>query len=100
METSKRQNYVDYLVDEYGYEAHITPWGICIEFPNFDENGRAIVKWRVTEKDIASLNGIRMPRGFTGGEQYAFSELIAALHTFTGSRGIMYGASMRIEIEG
>lgn len=100
METFKRQHYVDYLVNEYGYEARITPWGLCIEFPNFGENGLVIVKWRVTEKDIASLNGIRMPRGFTGGEQYAFSELIATLHTFTGSRGTMYGASMRIEAEG
>jgi|GEM_PF-2398019 len=99
METFKRQNYVDYLVNEYGYEARITPWGIYIEYPNFDDNGLAIIKWRVTEKDLASLNGIKMSRGFTGGEQYAFSRLITALHTFTGSRGTMYGASLRIEAE-
>jgi len=99
METFKRQSYVDYLVNEYGYEARITPWGIYTEYPNFDDNGLAIIKWRVTEKDLASLNGIKMPRGFIGGEQYAFSELISALHNFTGSRGTMYGASMKIETE-
>ena len=99
METFKRQKYVDYLVNELGYEACVTPWGIYIEYPNFDDNGTAVVKWKVTEQELARLNGMRMPRGFTGGQQYAFSELIAALHTFTGARGTMHGTSMRIEAE-
>ncbi|MDV2978822.1 UNVERIFIED_CONTAM: hypothetical protein Q9R71_16750 [Actinomycetes bacterium ARC8] len=99
METTKRQMYVDYLADEHGYDARVTPWGIYIEYPNFDDNGSAVVKWRVSEHELASLNGIRMPRGFTGGQQYAFSELAAALHAFTGTRGTMHGASMRIEID-
>ena len=99
METSKRQKYVDYLVGEHGYDARVTPWGIYIEYPKFDDNGTAVVNWRVTEHELAGLNGIRMPRGFTGGQQYAFSELRAALHAFTGSRGTMHGARMRIEID-
>lgn len=100
METYKRQNYVDYLVNEYGYEAQITSWGIYIEYPNYGDDGLVfvtIVKWRVTEEEIARLNGFIMPRGFTGGQQYAFTDLITALHTFSGSRGTMHGASMRIE---
>jgi len=100
MESFKRQNYVDFLANEYGYEARITPWGIYIEFPAFNDEDVAVIKWRVTEKDIASLNGFRMTRGFPSGEKYAFMELIASLHTFTGTRGTMYGASMRIEEEG
>ena len=75
-----------------------TPFALKLK-PNFDDNGTAVVNWRVTEHELAGLNGIRMPRGFTGGQQYAFSELTAALHTFTGSRGTMHGASMRIEID-
>lgn len=97
METFKRRQVVDFLVDELGYDAHLTPWGIYIDMPNFEDTGRAVIEWRVSERDLANLNGLRMPRGFVGGAPYAMDELRAALACCTAERGIMRGSSMRIE---
>lgn len=97
METFKRQQYVDFLIQEYGCEAHLTPWGIYIDMPNFEDTGRSVVKWRVTEKDIASLNGTRMPRGFVGGAPYSQWQLEVALSVFTGTRGTIHGTRLRVE---
>lgn len=97
METFKRQQVVDFLVDDLGYDAHLTPWGIFIEMPNFEDTGRTVIEWRVGERDIADLNGLRMPRGFVGGAAYAMQELRAVLACFIGDRGIMRGSALRIE---
>lgn len=97
METFKRQQYVDFLIQEFGCEAHLTPWGIYIDMPNFEDTGRAVIKWRVTEKEIASLNGMRVSRGIVGGAPYAQMELGAALSVFMGTRGTIHGPRLRVE---
>ncbi|MGH3651846.1 hypothetical protein [Glutamicibacter sp.] len=44
----QRQEVVDHLVGELGFQTHLTPWGIFIGKPDFEETGRSTIKWGVT----------------------------------------------------
>ena len=83
MITHKRQLLVDFLNDQPGIKASLSPWGIYIELPAAHEDHLAVIELRLADHDVP----------------YAPQDdlILGALYNFSGKRGIIRGNSYEIE---